>query len=62
MDWFQIQFLGEAETVIKSQFGDVGLSLSLHFGPVFSRCKSFDGFLGCLFIVFQEKVSNCFDT
>lgn len=26
-DWFKIPFLAEAETVIKTRFGDVGLSL-----------------------------------
>lgn len=28
MDWLKIPFLGEPETIIKSQLGDLGLSIS----------------------------------
>ena len=34
MGWFKIPFLGEVETMIKSQFGDLWPGSQLHMGPV----------------------------
>ena len=32
--WFKIPFLGETETIIKSQFGDIGFRISDSFGTI----------------------------
>lgn len=59
LNWLKIPFLGEVKTVIKSQFGGLGLNVTLHLGPVvlfLTDARFLIFFLGFLFTVIQEKV------
>lgn len=64
LNWLKIPFLGEVKTVIKSQFGGLGLNVTLHLGPVvlFLTDARFLIFFFGLFVYCYSGESNCFTT